>query len=128
MLLHLNPSSGVPVYLQLETQVKQAVAAGALRTGEALPSTRKLAAQLRINPNTVARAYQNLEREGVTRSVPGGGTFVADGLPGLLKTEKLKRLRPLAQQLAVEGRQLRLAREEILKMIQEEMEKLGGHS
>lgn len=128
MLLHLNPSSGVPVYLQLETQVKQAVAAGALRTGEALPSTRKLAAQLRINPNTVARAYQNLEREGVTRSVPGGGTFVADGLPGLLKTEKLKRLRPLAQQLAVEGRQLRLAREEILKIIEEELAKLGGHS
>jgi len=50
----------VPVYLQLEAQVKQAVAAGALRTGEALPSTRKLAATLRINPNTVARAYQDL--------------------------------------------------------------------
>lgn len=126
MLLHLNPSSGVPVYLQLETQVKQAVAAGALRTGEALPSTRKLAAELRINPNTVARAYQNLEREGVTRSVPGGGTFVADGLPGLLKSEKVKRLRPLAQQLAVEGRQLRLSREEILKLIEGELEKLGG--
>ena len=126
MLLHLNPSSGVPVYLQLETQVKQAVAAGALRTGEALPSTRKLAALLRINPNTVARAYQNLEREGVTRSVPGGGTFVADGLPGLLKSEKVKRLRPLAQQLAVEGRQLRLTGEEVLKMVQDELEKLGG--
>lgn len=126
MLLHLNPSSGVPVYLQLETQVKQAVAAGALRTGEALPSTRKLAATLRINPNTVARAYQNLERQGVTRSVPGGGTFVADGLPGLLKSEKVKRLRPLAQQLAVEGRQLRLTGEEVLKMVQEELEKLGG--
>jgi GntR family transcriptional regulator len=117
----------VPVYLQLESQVKQAVAAGALRTGEALPSTRKLAAQLRINPNTVARAYQNLERDGVTRCVPGGGTFVADGLPGLLKSEKVKRLRPLAQQLAVEGRQLRLTREEILKMLEEELEKLGGH-
>jgi GntR family transcriptional regulator len=126
MLLHLNPSSGVPVYLQLETQVKQAVAAGALRTGEALPSTRKLAAMLRINPNTVARAYQNLEREGVTRSVPGGGTFVADGLPGLLKSEKVKRLRPLAQQLAVEGRQLRLTGEEILKIVEEELQKLGG--
>lgn len=126
MLLHLNPSSGVPVYLQLETQVKQAVAAGALRTGEALPSTRKLAAMLRINPNTVARAYQNLEREGVTRSVQGGGTFVADGLPGLLKSEKVKRLRPLAQQLAVEGRQLRLTGEEILKIVEEELQKLGG--
>ena len=126
MLLHLNASSGVPVYLQLEAQVKQAVAAGALRTGEALPSTRKLAADLRINPNTVARAYQELERDGVTRSVPGGGTFVANGLPGLLKSEKVKRLRPLARQLAVEGRQLRLTREEILKLIEEELEKLGG--
>src|SRR5437879_1232641 len=119
MLLHLNPSSGVPVYLQLEAQVKQAVAAGALRTGEALPSTRKLAAELRINPNTVARAYQDLERDGVTRSVPGG-------LPGLLKSEKVKRLRPHARQLAVEGRQLRLTREETLKLLEEELDKLGG--
>jgi GntR family transcriptional regulator len=103
MLVHLHPSSGVPVYLQLEGQVKQAVAAGALRAGDALPSTRKLAAELRINPNTVARAYQNLEREGITRSVPGGGTFVADGVSGLLKSEKVKRLRPHAVQLAVEG-------------------------
>src|SRR5258705_2080618 len=108
MILHLNPSSGVPVYLQLQSQVKQAVAAGALRTGEALPSTRKLAAQLRINPNTVAHAYQNLERDGVTRSVPGGGTYIADGLPGLLKSEKVKRLRPHARQLAVAGPQLRM--------------------
>src|ERR1700704_5457813 len=128
MLLHLNPSSGVPVYLQLESQVKQAVAAGALRTGEALPSTRKLAAELRINPNTVARAYQDLERDGVTRSVPGGGTFVAGGLPGLpglLKSEKVKRLRPHARQLAVEGRQLRLTREQTLKLLEEELDKLG---
>src|SRR2546422_9103290 len=101
MLLHLNPSSGVPVYLQLEAQVKQAAAAGALRTGEALPSTRKLAAELRINPNTVARAYQDLERDGVTRCVPGGGTFVADGLPGLLKSGKGKRLPPPTGQMGV---------------------------
>src|ERR1700716_59019 len=112
MLLHLNPSSGVPVYLQLEAQVKQAVAAGALRTGDALPSTRKLAAELRINPNTVARAYQDLERDGVTRSVPGGGTFVADGLPGLLKSEKVKRVRADARQGAGGGGGGRVTREE----------------
>jgi GntR family transcriptional regulator len=126
MLLHLHPSSGVPIYLQLEAQVKQAVAAGALRTGDALPSTRRLAAELRVNPNTVARAYQGLEREGVTRSVPGGGTYVADSLSGLLKSEKLKRLRPHARQLAVEGKQLRLTREETLKLLEEELDKLGG--
>ena len=126
MLVHLNPSSGVPVYLQLEAQVKQAVAAGALRAADALPSVRKLAAELRINPNTVARAYQNLERDGVIRSVPGGGTFVADGVPGLLKTEKIRRLRPHARQVAVEGRQLRLTSDEILRLVEDELKQLGG--
>jgi GntR family transcriptional regulator len=128
MILHVNPSSGLPLYLQIEAQVKQAVAAAALKADDALPSVRKLAADLRINPNTVARAYQNLERDGVIRTVPGGGCYVADGMPGLLKTEKVRRLRPHAQQIAVEGMQLRLTPEEILKLVQEELEKLGGKS
>jgi GntR family transcriptional regulator len=125
MLLHVNPSSGVPIYLQIEAQVKQAVAAGALKPADVLPSVRKLAADLGINPNTVARAYQNLDRDGVISAVPGGGTYVADGVPGLLKTEKVRRLRPYARQIAVEGHQLRLAAEEIVKLIQEELDKLG---
>ena len=126
MLLHVNPSSGVPLYLQIESQVKQALAAGALRAGEALPSVRKLAVELGINPNTVARAYQNLEQAGVIRTVPGGGTYLADGVPGLLKSEKLRRLRPFAVQVAVEGTQLRLSAAEILRMVEEELSKLGG--
>ena len=126
MLIHVNPSSGLPLYLQIEAQVKNAVAAGALAQGDALPSVRKLAAELRINPNTVARAYQNLERDGVISTVPGGGTYVANNVPGLLKSEKLRRLRPYARQIAVEGRQLRLSPEEILKMVEEELDKLGG--
>ena len=126
MLLHVNTSSGVPVYLQIEGQVKHAVAAGALKQGDALPSVRKLAAELRVNPNTVARAYQNLESQGVIRTVPGGGTYVADYQPGLLKSEKMRRLRPLARQLAVEGAQLRLAPEEVVKLLEDEMNGLGG--
>jgi len=126
VLLHVNPSSGVPLYLQIESQVKQALAAGALRAGEALPSVRKLAVELGINPNTVARAYQNLEQAGVIRTVPGGGTYLADGVPGLLKSEKLRRLRPFAVQVAVEGTQLRLSAAEILRMVEEELSKLGG--
>ena len=128
MILHVNPSSGLPLYLQIEAQIKQAIAAAALKADDALPSVRKLAGELRINPNTVARAYQNLERDGVIRTVPGGGCYVADGMPGLLKTEKVRRLRPHAQQIAVEGVQLRLAPEEILRLVQEELEKLGGMS
>ena len=126
MLFHINPSSGLPLYLQVEAQVKQAVAAGALKPGDALPSVRRLGAELRINPNTVARAYQDLERDGIISTVPGGGTYVADGVPGLLKSEKVRRLRPYARQIAVEGSQMRLGPEEIVKLVEEELEKLGG--
>ena len=121
----MNAATGLPLYLQIESQVKHAVAAGALKQNEALPSVRKLASDLRINPNTVARAYHDLERDGVIRTVPGGGTFVAGNGPGLLKTEKLKRLRPFAMQLAVEGTQLRLSPEEVLKLVQDSLEELG---
>jgi GntR family transcriptional regulator len=127
VLIHVNASSGVPIYLQIETQVKNAVAAGALKKGEALPSVRKLAVELRVNPNTVARAYQELEREGVIGTVPGGGTYVAGHTPRFLKSEKLRRLQPYARQIAVEGTQLGLNEQEIMEMVQEELEKLGVH-
>ena len=129
--LRISASSGVPVYLQLEQQIKQAIASGLLHSGDALPSTRRAAAELRINPNTVARAFQNLEREGVIRTVPGGGTFVASEAalsPGLLKTEKLRRLRPLAQQLAVEAAQLRLSAEDTHKLLDSALEDLTRKS
>ena len=127
MLFHVNPSSGVPIYLHLETQVKNAIAAGALKPDQALPSVRKLAAELGINPNTAARAYQNLERDGVITTVPGGGTYVAENVPRFLKSEKLRRLQPYARQIAVEGAQLCLTDEEILNIVQEELERLGVH-
>jgi GntR family transcriptional regulator len=124
VLFHVNPVSGLALYLQIEAQVKQALAAGALKAGDALPSVRKLAADLGINPNTVARAYQELERDGVIRTVPGGGTYLENGGLGLLKSEKLRRLRPLAQQIAVEGSQLRLSAAEVVELVNEEVRKI----
>ena len=127
MLFHVNPSSGLPIYVQIETQLKNAIAAGALKRDQALPSVRKLAAELGINPNTVARAYQELERDGVIASVQGGGTYVAENMPRFLKSEKLRRLQPYARQIAVEGIQLGLREEEIMETVQEELERLGVH-
>ena len=124
MLLHVNPASGVPTYLQIETQVKHYVAAGVLAPGDALPSVRKLAADMRISPNTVARAYLDLEKDGVLRTVPGGRTYVAENSPSLLKSEKVRRLRPYARQIAVEGTQLRLDPHEIVELVQQELEAL----
>lgn len=127
MLFHVNPSSGIPIYVQIETQVKNAIAAGALRRDQPLPSVRKLAAELGINPNTVARAYQELERNGVIVTVQGGGTYIAENVPRLLKSEKLRRLQPYARQIAVEGIQLGLTEEDIMNAVQEELERLGAY-
>ena len=125
MIIRVQPGLGVPIYFQIESQVKHAIAAGALKLDNALPSVRKLAAELRVNPNTVARAYQNLERDGILRTVPGGGCYVSSQSPGLLKSEKLRRLRPIATQLAVEARQLRLARAELLQLLENSYDDLG---
>ena len=92
MIIRVQPGLGTAIYLQIESQLKHAIAAGALKRDDALPPVRKLAAELRINPNTVARAYQNLERDGILRTVPGGGCYVNGQSPGLLKSEKLRRL------------------------------------
>jgi GntR family transcriptional regulator len=85
MLLRPNPSSGVPIYLQLMEQVKHAIETGALRSGEQLPGIRPLAEELVINPNTVAKAYRELEHEGVIELRHGAGAFVA----GTARTKKL---------------------------------------
>lgn len=127
MLFHVNPSSGVPIYVQVETQIKNAIAAGALKPGQPLPSVRKLAAELGINPNTAARAYQELEREGTITTVPGGGTFIGAGQPRFMKAERIRRLQPYARQIAVEGTQLGLSETDILDLVQEELAKLEVH-
>jgi GntR family transcriptional regulator len=125
MIIRVQSGLGVPIYLQIESQVKHAIAARALKLDDALPSVRKLAAELRINPATVARAYQNMERDGILRTVPGGGCYVNGQSPGLLKSEKLRRLRPMATQLAVEARQLRLTRADLVQMVGAACDELG---
>src|SRR6266567_3228569 len=77
MLLRPNPSSGVPIYLQLMEQVKHGIETGALRPGEQLPGIRPLAEELVVNPNTVAKAYRELEHEGVIELRQGAGAFVS---------------------------------------------------
>jgi GntR family transcriptional regulator len=124
MIVRVHPASGVPIYLQIESQVKHAVAAGALKQDDPLPPVRKLAAEVRVNPNTVARAYQNLERDGVIRTVPGGGCYVNGQSPGLLKSEKLRRLKPLALQLAVEAKQMLVAEEDTVKLLKDSIAEL----
>ena len=90
MLLKPNPSSGVPIYLQLMEQVKHSIETGALRPGEQLPGIRPLAEELVINPNTVAKAYRELEHEGVIELRHGAGAFVSGNAGAKKLTDKLR--------------------------------------
>src|SRR5689334_12525627 len=78
---HLDPSSGVPTYVQLVQQVQQALRLGLLEPGDRLPTAQQVVAALAINPNTVLKAYRDLEREGLVRPRPGLGTVVVGRLP-----------------------------------------------
>jgi GntR family transcriptional regulator len=90
MIFRPNPSSGVPIYLQLMEQVKHAIETGALRAGEQLPGIRPLAEELVINPNTVAKAYRELEHEGVIELRQGAGAFVSANALKKKVTDKLR--------------------------------------
>jgi GntR family transcriptional regulator len=90
MLFRPNPSSGVPIYLQLMEQVKHSIETGALRPGEQLPGIRPLAEELVINPNTVAKAYRELEHEGVLELRHGAGAFVSGQAREKKLTDRLR--------------------------------------
>jgi GntR family transcriptional regulator len=90
MLFRTNPSSGVPIYLQLMEQVKHAIETGALRPGEQLPGIRPLAEELVMNPNTVAKAYRELEHQGVIELRHGAGAFVSATAQAKKLTEKVR--------------------------------------
>lgn len=89
MQIEINLESGVPIYMQLVDRIRQMVATGSLQPGQQLPTMRQLAADLRINYNTVGRAYLLLEQEGIISTQQGRGTYVASRLTG----EEVKRLR-----------------------------------
>ena len=90
MIFRPNAASGVPIYLQLMEQVKHAIETGALRPGDQLPGIRPLAEELVINPNTVAKAYRELEHEGVIELRHGAGAFVTGGAREKKLTDRLR--------------------------------------
>jgi GntR family transcriptional regulator len=122
MIIKPNPSLGVPIYLQLVEQVKHAIETGALRPGDQLPSIRPLAEELVINANTVAKAYRELEREGVIELKQGAGAFVAPTArvgPGSAK--KFREARPLVADTVERLRARGLSDEEIRRLFEAEL-------
>lgn len=122
MWLHIDPASGPPIYRQIADQVRQAVASGVLRAGDRLPSVRDLAVELAVNPNTVAKAYQELERDGVIETPRGRGSFVADRDHAMAEAARLRLFGEAAERLVAEAYRLRISREQALAVLAERLE------
>ena len=125
MLFRPNPASGVPIYLQLMEQVKHSIATGALRPGEQLPGIRPLAEQLVINPNTVAKAYRELEHEGVIELRQGAGAFVSANGPARKLTDRKRTAQAIVVSAIEKLRERGLTDEEIRRLVEAHLAGLG---
>ena len=124
MLLQINFKSGKAVYLQLVDQVKLAAASGSLRAGELLPGIRPLAEQLRVNRNTVAKAYSELESQGVIETVTGKGCFLREGSSPFKKDVRRKVLAESLDQAVVHAHHLQIDKAEFLRLAEERFDAL----
>ena len=121
MIFRPNPSLGVPIYLQLMEQVKHAIETGALRPGEQLPGIRPLAEELVINPNTVAKAYRELEHEGVIELRQGAGAFVSGNARSKELTDKVRGGQTVVAAAVERLRSRGFADEEIRRLFEAEL-------
>jgi GntR family transcriptional regulator len=125
MLLRPNPASGVPIYLQLMEQVKHGIETGALKPGDQLPGIRPLAEELVVNPNTVAKAYRELEHEGVLELRQGAGAFVtASARPA--RAEAMRAAQSVIGAAIEKLRQRGVADEEIRRLFEAELAGRSG--
>ena len=116
MQIHISTADGVPIYQQIVNQIKYLVSSGRLTAGEELLPIRALAEKLVVNPNTVARAYRELEAVGIVEKRRTAGTYVSDQGSPLARRERLKILTERIDALLAEARQMDIAFEEVVKL------------
>lgn len=119
MQIHISPSDGVPIYLQIVNQVKYLVSSGRLEPGSELPPIRVLATQLVVNPNTVARAYRELELAGIVEKRRTAGTYVSAAGSPLARRERLKILTERIDALLAEARQMNIDTDAVVDLIRQ---------
>jgi GntR family transcriptional regulator len=126
--LAITPGTGIPIFRQIVDQIRLAAATGGLKAGTALPSVRALAERLVINPNTVAKAYSELARERVIETQQGKGVFIAAPRQMYTKTERLRRLAPLLDSVAVEGLSLGFSTQELIEALRQKLASMSDSS
>ena len=128
MQIYISANDGVPIYLQIVNQIKYLIASGRLAPGEELSPIRVLAQKLLINPNTVARAYRELEAAGIVEKRRTAGTYVTDQKSPLARTERMKIISERLDALLAEARQMDISFDDVIKLAQQRQAALPSES
>ncbi|MET3683022.1 GntR family transcriptional regulator [Alkalibacillus flavidus] len=128
MHIILNPTSSQPIYEQIIYEVKRRILQGVVVAGDKVPSVREMSAQLMVNPNTVSKAYKELERDGVFITYRGKGTFISDDVLELVTEREVDHLKQQAEELVQKAVQAGLTKEEMKQWIEEFFKEEGGES
>ena len=120
MICHIDPSNGIPIYEQIERQVKFAVANGSLLVGERVPSVRDMASQAAVNVNTVARAYRELQQQGILHPIRGTGLAIATDAPEICRHSRLNLIRERLRSVLQEAFQNQISADEIRTLVDEQ--------
>ncbi len=126
MFLKVDHSSGVPIYRQIMEQIKYSIARGSLKAGDRLPAIRQLSLELQVNPNTVVKAYSELEHGQVIETRRGMGTFISDKKIAISKDGKMEIISKLVERLVVEAVQLEVDANDIHRLINETLSRFEG--
>ena len=125
MQIHVSPNDGVPIYQQVVNQIRYLAASGRLEAGEQLPPVRKLAEQVLVNPNTIARAYRELEQAGIVEARQGSGSFISAKVSPLSRRERTRILNERIDMLLAEASQMDIDLETLIKLLRQRQRKLS---
>ncbi|ACD23538.1 GntR family transcriptional regulator [Clostridium botulinum] len=125
-MIKVDPRSSTPIYEQVELRIKELILKGALNEGEKLPSVRELSSILTINPNTISKAYKELEREGIIETLRGKGTFITHNIKATTDSKKIEKIREELKNLILEASYVSIDKEKFLSIVQVIFDELGG--
>lgn len=124
-MLRIDPRSSTPIYEQIELGVKELILKGALKVGEKLPSVREMSSILTINPNTISKAYGELERDGIIETLRGKGTFITDNYQGKVDEKKMKYISGELKKLILEANYGGISKANFMKLTLQIFSELG---
>ena len=124
-MLRIDPRSSTPIYEQIELGIKELILKGALKEGEKLPSVREMSAILTINPNTISKAYGELEREGIIETLRGKGTYITHNFEGKVDEKKMEYMKEELKKLILEANYSGIDKEEFMKLTLQIFSELG---